>query len=206
MEQFKSNFESSDSNEDIKSKLSKSLQGGLAAFMLVAAAGCEKPSKNIEESAGSERKQEVRIEQISPNSVLLSEYFKNINEGNFPATGQSERSLARAIDIALKKGMRVAKNSRIEISARATVPVKITVDGQIVPVGPDDYTARELQMVKVAQSISTAMGAEELPSDAGKFEDFTKPQSEEKISPIAEKVFRNSDANRPEKRKSKGDF
>lgn len=210
------------SSDSLKNRLQKGA-AILAAFTALASEACSPDRGNDGGQAGGRSKSvEVQGERMKPNSVLLAEYRKNIHLGNFPSEGQKERTLARALEIIILKGMSVDKGSRVEVEARGTVPVQIKIDGQFVPVGHDDYTAEELDLVRLVQGISASMGNTPDKNNGGSLE------SEERISPMAEKVFKRTknsepgagreihtspdledflgDDNKPEKRKSKSEF
>ena len=216
-------------SDSLKNRLQKGT-ALLAAFTALAGEACS-PERGNEGGKTGDRSESVEVqkEQMKPNSVLLDEYYNNIKEKNFPSKGQRERTMARALEIIIQKGIRIGKDSKVEVEARGTVPVKIEVceagtdDWRVVPVGLGDYTKRELDLVKLVEGISRSMG--------NVLDRNTEEPSgvEEKISPLADKVFNKSgkspksgtggkiytspdfdnflgDDNKPEKRKSPSDF
>lgn len=179
-----------ESTENRADSLKNKLQKGavvLAAFTALAGEGCSPDKGNdVEQVDGRDKQIEVQKRYVSPNPALLAEYRHNIHTGNFPAEGQNERTLARALEIIILKGMSVNKESRVEVEARGTVPVQIKIDGRIVPVGPDDYTSEELNIVRLVEGISKSLGnaPDKIKGDS--------VDNEERISPMAGKFFRRA--------------
>ncbi|KKW21226.1 MAG: hypothetical protein A2W52_00065 [Candidatus Taylorbacteria bacterium RIFCSPHIGHO2_02_49_25] len=175
----------------MKEKLQKVVALGAIGVTALAGEACS-PDKGDEggQAGGQSKSVEIQKDRMLPNPALLAEYHKNIREWNFPSKGQKERIIARALEISINRGLRIDKESRVEVEARGTVPVAIKIDGQPVPVGPGDYTAEELKLVRMVEGISRSMGNA---SDRNIEESLG---SEEKISPLADKVF-NQQKNPP---------
>ena len=216
-------------SDSLKNRLQKGATL-LLAFSALAGEACS-PDKGNEGGQTGDRSKSVEVqkEQMKPNSVLLAEYYDNIKKGSFPSKGQSQRTMARALEITIQKGIRIGKGTRVRVEARGTVPVKIEIsDGdkdewRVVPVGSGDYTKPELDLVKLVEGISRSMG---------NTPDRNAEESsgvEEKISPLADRVFNKSgkssksgtggkiytspdfedfldNGNKSEKRKSKSEF
>lgn len=210
-QEFKTSHEgpSEKGHDSLKDKLKKGAVV-LAAFTALAGEACSPDRGNeVGQTGGRSKSVQVEKEQMKPNSVLLAEYYKNIHEGNFPSKGQSQRIVARALEIAVRKGIRIGKGSRVSVEARGTVPVKIEIDGQPVPVGPNDYIKEELDLVKLVEEISASMGnapdrTSSNTKSGGKI--YTSPDFEDFLGGKDDlKSFLDND-NKPEKRKSKSDF
>ncbi|MSU55187.1 MAG: hypothetical protein EXS46_01440 [Candidatus Taylorbacteria bacterium] len=172
------------SAESFKEKLQKATMLGAVVFTALAGEACSKDNRNDAEQVGGPDKQiEAQKGYMSVDRALLAEYRHNIHTGNFPAEGQDKRIVARALEIIILKGGSVNKGSTIETKAYRTVPVEIKVDGQFIPVGPDDYTAEELRLVRMV--VGTPESRE---SVVGRTSD---QKDGEKISPMAEKIFKD---------------
>jgi len=143
----------------------------------------------------------AEVEQT--DDVLLASYFKHINSGNFPAHMERE-ILARAKDIASKKGFRIVEGTDIGVTAVGTVPAEITIDGRPVPVGPSDYTPRELQIVRGIQSARESLGGQAVEKKGVSQTGSSPIKNSIYVAPDLKDFF--DDDNKPEKRKSKSDF
>lgn len=117
---------------------------------------------------------------------ILELYYAGIKEGKHPDTFDV-MTRARAVEISRKKGKR-AMMGNTSVSAVAGVPVRIEVDGQVIPVGPSDYSAEELRNVRALEDARGQMRGE----------------APERHLQDSSAVGNSSD--KSEKRKSKSDF
>jgi hypothetical protein len=169
-------------------KLKKLLRPVLAAsVILTETAGCDSHSNNqIDNKPDRFEKQTSLTNTFEINkgkSVLdqkkLDLYFKSMKEGSFDFGKNShfnELIKCRAIDISMKKGIKVQWDSKVIFKAIGCVPVEIEIDGMPVPVNTADYTQEELNMVRVSQSIQDSLHLHKSSSTP-------KPDSETKTSP-----------------------
>jgi hypothetical protein len=154
----------------LKQKLQKAVAlGGIAAATFAGEGCAQEKDSGVNTQQGNkltnediENDPDVRnldraFEQSGkPIEALLRSYYDNVAKGRAPA-GAALETKARAWEIARKKGFRVTDLGDIEVVNAFHVPVQIKVNGQIVPVGPDDYTKRELELVRTSEQISKEM-------------------------------------------------
>ena len=94
------------------------------------------------------------------NQELLDGYYECIRTQSFPSEGSTERSLARAVEILISKRYPLTRESNIGATLRGSVPIRISVDGSAVKLTSKDFCPGEINMVRVAVSISRSMGGD----------------------------------------------
>lgn len=151
-----------------KNNLKKTLQTAATLGAVAAAAfageGCTTEKKgltneDIENDPDVQRLDRAFEQSGKPIETLLHSYYDNVAKGRAPS-GTELETKARAWEIAQKKSFGITDLGEIEVVNVFHVPVQIRVRGQIVPVGPDDYTKRELELVRTSEQISREMGGE----------------------------------------------
>lgn len=93
------------------------------------------------------------------NLIVLHQYYRRHETGEYPmGKNQSRETLARAIELAIDKEYELKPDFKISVNARGTVPVKITVNGDKVPLQESDFKPVELEIARVAVQAAIASG------------------------------------------------
>lgn len=170
--------------------LGRLFSAGLGLAIL--AAGCAKkeeagatsPSSNLGVKS-SEARQDVGTVQggKEARAEALRSYHERLAEGSSVTRAET---FARAYELAIAKYPNAAGGS-ISCESRGGVPVKVSIDGEAVPLSRSDYTPEELSMAAAARDAARALGlgtgnATGSESDAG-------GKGETKTSPDAKDFF-----------------
>ncbi len=160
-------------SRSLGNKLRTATQVALATgAVAIGAVGCgdhpENPGAQADKPDRFEKQSDLAgdLERNESRTILdqkkLALYHEAMGSGVF---GNDFRELTRyrAIELAIKKGLKVRADSEIIFTSSGGVPVEIKIDGQYVPISPDDYTKDELRAAHAAESIRKSM---EKPTDS----------------------------------------
>jgi hypothetical protein len=159
--------------ENLKNKFKRATTIGAIAAATFGAEGCkpdDEASKNQEFAREALRVLDnLNQEEEARDAEILSSYFNNVENPYrqvFLNHSDKDETITRARDLIKKKGMfknGVDGKINIECKRIGLVPVEIKVNGQFVPLSPDDYTQAELNFLR-----TTPKGVESLDDEQTK--------------------------------------
>lgn len=145
----------------------------VAVLSAVICVGCEKQASQEKRSENnqqvisfSEDDKLVKWKNGQPllNLIVLSRYYECHETGSYPAKDQTRRTLARAFEIAINKGYKLKPSCKLHVESRATVPVKIVLDGVSVTLEKADFKPIELEMVQFVSQADVTWNNKDIPS------------------------------------------
>ncbi|MCR4311153.1 MAG: hypothetical protein NUV54_01105 [Candidatus Taylorbacteria bacterium] len=142
----------------MKNKLQKVVAFGAVGVAALAGEACSPDNKQTGDQQFAKEALSVlhnlRQENQKEQEKLLQSYFYNVGHPMSTVLSSKEggsETKARAWDLVRKKGFfKNGEDGQIHMECKkiGLVPVEIRVNGQVVPVGPDDYSAEELAFIR----------------------------------------------------------